>query len=325
MDRDISRKLLQCYPIILEMLTTRGFDTSMYSPMTVEMVKVCASKAFLDPIVVTKTEDTVRESNSVTWSFTTGSREDSILDDLKKHIHSKRVEIEKWFHAKFTPFQSKYPRLGKFLRENYNTEKWGLCTKLLEVYKKSARPVAEVHFCCFDSTKLSAQFDRVFKVIVDSMEKTLEADIMVQHVDTFKELSQYSGEDRSIEIEQEIKDLYMRARTVIFIADNPKKQAVSTPTLIHLQVFCIQHLMFNVLKHKYVPNHDILDTWQNKSEIDEIKRHYHISRLNCELPIIYTSDPVAKFIGLRRDNVCRITDTNDSSGTYIKYRYCRSG
>ena len=95
MDRDISRKLLQCYPIILEMLTTRGFDTSMYSPMTVEMVKVCASKEFLDPIVVTKTEDTVRESNSVTWSFTTGSREDSILDDLKKNIHLKRVEIEK--------------------------------------------------------------------------------------------------------------------------------------------------------------------------------------------------------------------------------------
>ena len=312
---DIRRKLLECYPVVLEMLSERGFDASMYAPMTVQMVKICEEQLFVEPIVVKKTLDAVGREGSVPWPFSANSRELRILKSINGGDVDEAAKA-------IAVLQSRYPRLGNFLGANYKNK--DLCQKLLKVYTQCALPIAEVHFCCFDSSKLAAQFDRIFKAVVDSMEKTLEADVMSSHVGTFKELDELD-EQACMEIEKEVLDLYMHARTVILIADNPKKLPLDTPTMIHVQVFCIHHLMFNVRKHKFVPRHDILDVWQHDKEIAALKSHYHITRLHRELPIIYTSDPVAKFIGLRKDNICRITDTNSTSGTYIKYRYCRSG
>jgi DNA-directed RNA polymerase I, II, and III subunit RPABC1 len=86
-------------------------------------------------------------------------------------------------------------------------------------------------------------------------------------------------------------------------------------------VFPIKTLMFNVTKHKCVPLHERLES---SMEIDRIKESYHLESLE-QLPQIMDTDPVAKFIGLRPGDVCKITRPSLSSGKHIAYRHCVAG
>ena len=77
---------------------------------------------------------------------------------------------------------------------------------------------------------------------------------------------------------------------------------------IFIQFFSYENLYFNVTKHLLVPKHEI---------IDEIQCGLHEYMKIKDLPKIFISDPVAKFIGLRPNQVCKI---HRPSGFY--YRLC---
>jgi len=85
----------------------------------------------------------------------------------------------------------------------------------------------------------------------------------------------------------------------------------------YVQFFHYKSLMFNVLNHRYVPKHEIL----NEEESKQIRDRYNIS--NKEFPIILSSDPVAMFIGLRPHEICRITRQYEQTSHYECYRICR--
>lgn len=88
---------------------------------------------------------------------------------------------------------------------------------------------------------------------------------------------------------------------------------------VYVQIFEIKKLCFNILKHTLVPKHEVLT---EEEYIEEVKSVYNITS-KSQLPGIKRSDAVAKYIGIRPEQVCRITRSSESTGIYTSYRICK--
>lgn len=86
----------------------------------------------------------------------------------------------------------------------------------------------------------------------------------------------------------------------------------------YTQIFEIGKLIINIMEHEFVPEHTII----SNEEKQKLLERFDISTFT-QLPIIMKSDPVAKFIGMRRGDVCRIIRPSETSGKYEMYRYCQ--
>jgi DNA-directed RNA polymerase subunit H (RpoH/RPB5) len=86
---------------------------------------------------------------------------------------------------------------------------------------------------------------------------------------------------------------------------------------IFIVMINIQRLQFNILEHKMVPQHIVL----NSSEVDDVMKKYNIIDKQ-HFPDISRFDPVAQVIGLRPGNVCRIIRPSKTSITADYYRIC---
>jgi len=83
-----------------------------------------------------------------------------------------------------------------------------------------------------------------------------------------------------------------------------------------IQLYGIKNFLFNVSKHDSVPKHEYI----TNKEVKEILLKYNIQFKNFEE--IRREDPQAKFIGLRPNQVCKITRASTSSIYSIVYRKC---
>lgn len=81
--------------------------------------------------------------------------------------------------------------------------------------------------------------------------------------------------------------------------------------------FSLATLQYNILKHKCVPTHTILTA----TELEEVMQRYNISD-NCQFPTISRFDAVAKAIGMRPNDVCRIERSSSTSIVSEYYRLC---
>lgn len=79
----------------------------------------------------------------------------------------------------------------------------------------------------------------------------------------------------------------------------------------------IKRLQFNILKHVLVPEHIIMDD----KEVEEVMKKYNIKH-KIEFPDISRFDPVARVIGLRPGDVCRIIRASKTAITTEYYRVC---
>ena len=85
-----------------------------------------------------------------------------------------------------------------------------------------------------------------------------------------------------------------------------------------LQVFYMRELLYNPMKHEYVPKHEKLNEEEAKAVMEQ-----YLVRHRSQLPVISrTNDPIAKRLGLRHGDIVRITRHNQTSGTYYYYRCC---
>ena len=170
-------------------------------------------------------------------------------------------------------------------------------------------------------TSIEATARQRFKEHTSSLEDVLTTDQMLQY-----------GEA----LERELVRLCKRRRTYIFLFRTRSKasstldkkyehycaQLLKTQGLF-VQLFNLRHLMFNVTKHEIQPKQEPLDVWHDGDEIAIIKRTYNVDNLAKAFPVIAVSDPVAKFIGLRRGQLSKITRINPSAGTSVSYRWCK--
>lgn len=79
----------------------------------------------------------------------------------------------------------------------------------------------------------------------------------------------------------------------------------------------IKRLQYNILNHVLVPHHTIIDD----KKVEEVMKKYNIKN-KIEFPDISRFDPVARVIGLRPGNVCKIIRPSKTAITTEYYRVC---
>jgi len=79
----------------------------------------------------------------------------------------------------------------------------------------------------------------------------------------------------------------------------------------------IKRLQFNILNHSLVPEHTII----SETEIKDVMQRYNILN-KSDLPDISRFDPVARVIGLRPGNACKIVRSSKTAITTNYYRIC---
>ena len=97
---------------------------------------------------------------------------------------------------------------------------------------------------------------------------------------------------------------------------NNMLESYLTTNNIFIQIFCLDNLLFNITNHMLVPKMSVV----SPEDKDKILENY--SANSSQLPKILKSDPHAKFLGVRKGDLCQITRASETSGTYISYRIC---
>lgn len=135
---------------------------------------------------------------------------------------------------------------------------------------------------------------------------------------------------RPTNIQEMIDDLFVLTETLkkndtlyIIIKDNVNETLINELKHIwerdgiFIVIENIKCLQFNILKHVLVPEHIIIE----EAEVNNIMKKYNITD-KVQFPDISRFEPVARAIGLRPGQICRIIRPSKTAITTDYYRIC---
>jgi DNA-directed RNA polymerase I, II, and III subunit RPABC1 len=85
----------------------------------------------------------------------------------------------------------------------------------------------------------------------------------------------------------------------------------------NIEIFLKKNMIFNITKHIYVPKHILL----TKEEEVQLLENYNTTK--GKLPKMSRSDPIAKYYGMKNDQICKIIRKSPEVGEYVYYRLIR--
>jgi DNA-directed RNA polymerase I, II, and III subunit RPABC1 len=85
----------------------------------------------------------------------------------------------------------------------------------------------------------------------------------------------------------------------------------------NIEVFIQNKMIFNITHHIFVPKHIII----TQEEENEVLEKYNTKK--GKLPKISKTDPIAKYYGMKTNQVCKIIRNSPEVGEYIYYRLVR--
>jgi len=85
----------------------------------------------------------------------------------------------------------------------------------------------------------------------------------------------------------------------------------------NVEIFLKKNLLFNITHHNYVPKHIIL----TKEQEEELLDKYNSTK--SKLPKISKTDPVAKYYGMKPEQICKIIRKSPEVGEIFYYRLVR--
>lgn len=91
---------------------------------------------------------------------------------------------------------------------------------------------------------------------------------------------------------------------------------IQTQQKIVLQVWRECDLLVDITEHELVPTHEVLDDHAKR----ELLKRYRLKP--GQLPRIQHKDPVARYYGMEKGQVVKITRNSETAGRYITYRIC---
>jgi DNA-directed RNA polymerase subunit H (RpoH/RPB5) len=134
----------------------------------------------------------------------------------------------------------------------------------------------------------------------------------------------YNADSDKKKIGQVIVDIssYQRKhkdlKDILFIAD----QAMNTQMTedlkrykenMKISIFIGDHLLFNITKHFLVPKHHLMSEEEYKAFVSTEKN------LLRKLPLMFETDPIARFYGAKPGQIFRITRENLSDDSMVRY------
>jgi len=125
-------------------------------------------------------------------------------------------------------------------------------------------------------------------------------------------------------------------KAITVITDRMKEEAVTNAILVvkvdlnpyakqavqeFSDSFRIEHfkeseMLVDITKHTLVPTHVVL----SENQKGDLLKRYRLKE--TQLPRIQVNDPVARYYGMKRGQVCKIIRPSETAGRYVTYRCC---
>jgi DNA-directed RNA polymerase subunit H len=86
-----------------------------------------------------------------------------------------------------------------------------------------------------------------------------------------------------------------------------------------VQLFLLRELQFNLMRHALQPDFEPI---REEAEIKAVMKRYGL-KSPYQLPLILSTDPVARHLALKPGQLVRILRPSPSAGTCVQYRCCQ--
>ncbi|BAB02760.1 RNA polymerase-like protein [Arabidopsis thaliana] len=140
---------------------------------------------------------------------------------------------------------------------------------------------------------------------------------------TLEEFIEKYGDNmkRSLLLLSKLRKMMTMIRAILVVQDIKafSRQALvflgAVYPIFHIEVFQEKELIVNVKEHVFVPEHQALTTEEKQKFLERKRTRFVV------LPRIHVTDPIARYFGLKRGEVVKISRLSETSGRYITYRY----